>query len=93
MNVRIDQFDDFSKFTPDENHQLVSVGAICQIAQVMPRQLKIALDEAQSLKPIQFAQVVDGVGYFTMADAELLLEILQQAKAEVAKRTAAAGSN
>lgn len=85
--------DDFSNFVPDENHQLVSVGVVCQLGQVSPRQLRIALDEAQSLKPIQFAQVVDGVGYFTMGDAELLLEILQQAKAEVAKRTAAAGSN
>jgi hypothetical protein len=85
--------DNFSDFAPEPSQQLVSIGMLCQHLQVMPRQLKILLDEVQSVRAVKFAQVVDGVGYFSVTDAELLADLMGKVKAEVQSSVQAAPNN
>ena len=58
----------FEKFAPVEDMQFCSMGMLCQLAQVLPAQVRIAMQDAG----IRFAMTMDGTGYLYVQDAEVI---------------------
>jgi hypothetical protein len=59
---------DFDDYAPPRDKQFVSMWHVCQLLQILPGQLRVLMDDCR----VKFAQVVDGVGYLLVADAEAI---------------------
>ena len=59
---------DLERFCPPRDRQYVSVGSVCGLLQLMPAELAVLMDGAQ----VRFALVLDGCGYLSISDAELV---------------------
>ena len=58
----------FDHLAPPGDKQFVSMGYVMQLLQIMPAQLKTLMESAK----VRFSQTVDGIGYLSVADAELV---------------------
>ena len=67
MNIRLDSFEEFS---PAPERCIISMGCLMQLLQIMPAQLKVLMEQCD----VKFSQLVDGVGYLTVDDAEKVAE-------------------
>lgn len=70
---------DFDDFAPNRDQQFVSMGYICQLLQILPGQLKVLMQDCE----IKFSQVLDGVGYLSIADAESVAEKCCEVRKEI----------
>jgi hypothetical protein len=57
---------DFDHLAPERERQIVSMGFVCGTLRILPGQLKVLMEACD----IKFSQLVDGVGYLSVADAE-----------------------
>ena len=73
------QFSDLEHLAPSRDHQFVSMGFLCQLLQVNLGQLRTLMEECE----IKFARVVDGIGYFCVADAEAVAAKCRDVRKEI----------
>ncbi len=64
----MNNFSGFDHLAPARDRQLVSVGYLCGLLQILPGQLRVLMEDCE----VKFAEVRDGVGYVLVADAETL---------------------
>jgi hypothetical protein len=79
----------FDEFAPPRDQQFVGMAYVMQLLQIMPAQLKTLMEETN----VKFAQTVDGVGLFLIADAERLAAKCRDVRAEISGKLNAAKSN
>lgn len=74
----------FEDFQPGRDQQFVSTGKLCNLCSILPGQLRVLMEN----KNIRFAMILDGVGYVTVDDAEMLAARCNEIREEI--RNAAA---
>jgi hypothetical protein len=84
--MRTPTFDDFA---PPPESQLIGVGSLCGLLQVMPPQLRTLMEATG----VRFSLILDGVGFLTLADAARLAEHCHDVRQEIADKAAAAPQN
>lgn len=72
-------FPDFENLIHHSAPRLASMGLLMQTLRIFPGQLKVLMEDGG----IKFAQVVDGVGYVTVADAEKIATMVRDIYKEI----------
>jgi hypothetical protein len=80
---------DFQHLIPGPDRQLVSTGFVCQLLQILPKQMYVLMEDCE----IQFQQIVDGVGFLLLADAERVAEKCGDVRKEIHDKLSAAKDN
>jgi hypothetical protein len=69
----------FEDFQPSRDQQFVSAGNLCGLMQILPGQLGVLMEDRR----IRFGMILDGVGYLTVDDAEIIGERLKEIRQEL----------
>jgi hypothetical protein len=80
---------DFDDFAPDRDKQFCSMGFVCQLLQILPGQLRVLMEDCE----IKFSQVVDGIGFLSVADTETVAKKCRDIRKEICETIEATPNN
>jgi hypothetical protein len=69
----------FDHLAPERSEQFLSMGFVCQHLQILPGQLRVLMEDTG----VKFSQVVDGIGYLSIADAEAVAAKCVEVRKEI----------